>query len=247
MFNIIICEDDAKIRSLISTYVNQYLCSDKAIGKIALSTGNPREILEYVKYNSNLENIYLLDLFFNTDMNGLTLAKEVRKYDMSGYLIYITAHPEFPLKTFQYKLRVFNYIVKDDNLLAHIHETLDAVTKDNNIRKHKEKGELLYIQSGELSYAIEMNTIISIETTLKHKIIITTTQERYEINSSLSDIQERLNDDFFRCHKSFIINVHYIKQVCSDKHNLSVIMENNKKCLISRRALKEVIDYAKGD
>ena len=125
-------------------------------------------------------------------MNGLTLAKEVRRSDMLGYLIYITAYPEFSFKTFQYQLKVFNYIIKDDNLLSHISETLDAVILEDKNRKHKEKDELLYIHSGELSHAISMNSIISIETTLQHKIIITTTKEKYVISSSLFDIGERL-------------------------------------------------------
>ncbi|MBU5331141.1 LytTR family DNA-binding domain-containing protein [Anaerocolumna aminovalerica] len=247
MFNIVICEEDAKTRSLISTHTNQYLLSKKVVGRIALSTDDPQKVLEYVKYNSNQVNIYLFGIFFDADVNGLTLAKEVRKNDISGYLIYITAYPEFSLKTFQYKLRVFNYIIKDDKLLEHISETLDAVFLEEKIRKHKEKDELLYIQSGELSYVIPTNSIISIETTLQHKIIITTTKERYEISSSLSHIEERLNNNFYRCHKSYIININHIKQVCTDKNNLSVIMENNKKCLVSRRALKEVIDYVKSD
>lgn len=247
MFNIIICEEDAKIRNLISAHVSQYLFSMKASRKVTLSTDEPQKVLEYVKYNSNQVNIYLFGIFFNTDVNGLTLAKEVRRYDIAGYIIYITAYPEFSLKTFQYKLRVFNYIIKDDNLLTHISETLDAVILEDKIRKYKVKDELLYIQSGELSYVIPTNSIISIETTLQHKIIITTTKERYEINSSLSDIEERLTDNFYRCHKSYIINAHHIKQVCTDKNNLSVIMKNNKKCLVSRRALKEVIDYVKSD
>ncbi len=247
MFNIVICEEDAKIRNLISTHVSQHLFSKKVIAQIALSTDEPQKVLEYVKYNSNQVNIYLFGIFFDADVNGLTLAKEVRKHDISGYLIYITAYPEFSLKTFQYKLRVFNYIIKDDNLLAHISETLDAIILEEKIRKHKEKDELLYIQWGGLSYVIPTNSIISIETTLQHKIIITTTKERYEISSSLSDIEERLNNNFYRCHKSYIINIHHIRQVCTDKNNLSVIMENNKKCLVSRRALKEVIDYVKSD
>ena len=244
MFNIVICGEDAKIRNLISTHVSQYLFSMKVSMKVVLSTDKPQKVLEYIKHNSNQVNIYFFGISFNTDMNGLALAKEVRRYDTSGYLIYITAYPEFSLKTFQYKLRVFDYIIKDDNLLANISETLDAVILKDKIRKNRKKEELLYVQSGELSYVIAMNSIISVETTLQHKIIITTTQERYEISSSLSDIQERLNNDFYRCHKSYIINVHLIKQVCTDKNNLSVIMQNNKKCLVSRRALKNVIDYA---
>ncbi|WP_281532489.1 LytR/AlgR family response regulator transcription factor [Anaerocolumna aminovalerica] len=247
MFNIVICEEDAKIRNLISTHVSQYLFSTKVIGKIALSTDEPQKVLEFVKNNSNQVNIYLFDIFFGADVNGLTLAKEVRKHDISGYLIYITAYPEFSLKTFQYKLRVFDYIIKDDSLLEHISKTFDAVILEEKLRKHKEKDELLYIQSGELSYVIPTNSIISIETTLQHKVIITTTKKRYEISSSLSDIEERLNDNFYRCHKSYIINIHHIKQVCTDKNNLSVIMKNSKKCLVSRRALKEVIDYVKSD
>ena len=59
MFNIVICEEDANIRNLISSHVRQYFFSMKASGKVALSTGEPQKVLEYINHSSNQENIYI--------------------------------------------------------------------------------------------------------------------------------------------------------------------------------------------
>jgi hypothetical protein len=47
--------------------------------KAVLSIGKPQKVLEYIKHNSNQENIYFFGISFNTDINDLTLAKEVRR------------------------------------------------------------------------------------------------------------------------------------------------------------------------
>ena len=70
-------------------------------------------LLEKIKETGEV-GIYFLDIDLKTDMTGLTLAQEIRKYDPRGFIIFITTHSEMSYMTFIYKLEALDFILKDD-------------------------------------------------------------------------------------------------------------------------------------
>ncbi|QUH21913.1 LytR/AlgR family response regulator transcription factor [Alkaliphilus sp. B6464] len=245
MLNIIICEDDKRFKNSIDEYVLQYISTNGIQGEIKLTTNDPYKVIDYVKENNHSVNVYFLDIALKSDINGLILAKEIRKHDMNGYLIFVTGHPELTLKTFQYKLKALDYICKgDNNLKKRISECLDVVVSECNKLNLHQNNDILFIKSGANFYSIPYGKIIFIETTINHKIIIHTLDNQIEVYGSLSEIGEKLNKDFYRCHRSFIINFKHIKRINLNRNDLYVIMQGDHKCFISKKFLKGVINYA---
>ena len=68
-----------------------------------------------------------------------------------------------------------------------------------------------------------------------HKIKIYINEGIYEQSTSLKDIMQQLDDRFLLCHKSWIINTEYIKQV--DKKRRTVILANSMECPVSFRKM----------
>lgn len=54
----------------------------------------------------------------------------------------------------------------------------------------------------------------------------------------LKDVQKKLDDNFYRCHKSFIVNKSKIKRI--DKKSRIIYMINDEQCLVSIRALRSL-------
>ncbi|SHJ73131.1 response regulator [Paramaledivibacter caminithermalis] len=127
MTNFVICEDDNRFRKKILDYINNYIDMQKLEGKITVETILCKEVLEYVKKNGTNKNIYILDIDLNDNMNGLQLAKRIRKYDIYGYIIFVTNHIELSLTTHKYKVRALDFIVKNvDDIKSRLYEAFNV-------------------------------------------------------------------------------------------------------------------------
>lgn len=77
--------------------------------------------------------------------------------------------------------------------------------------------------------------ILFIEADRNHSILYTTNNRKLKVIKSLSDFENKLNDDvFIRVHKSYIININHVcRYVKSDSGYIEIV--NGNKILISRR------------
>ena len=105
---IIICEDDLSQRKNLENIITNEINASNF--NICLSTGNPYEVINFVENNYTESFIYFFDVDLGHSINGIELAKRVRKYDSLGYIIFLTAHAELTMLTFQYKVRAMDYI-----------------------------------------------------------------------------------------------------------------------------------------
>ena len=56
-----------------------------------------------------------------------------------------------------------------------------------------------------------------------HSVVMTTVKEEYRLHETISKIEELLGDGFLRCHRSYLVNVKYIKRIAKTE----IIMDNN--------------------
>ncbi|MFR8960479.1 MAG: response regulator, partial [Enterococcus faecalis] len=114
MISIIICEDDWRQRQMLETYVKNYIMMESLDMELVFSTGNPLEVLEFVKSQSRIIGLYFLDVDLQHEMSGLTLAAKIRDYDNLGKIVFVTTHGELSYLTFTYKVEALDYIIKDN-------------------------------------------------------------------------------------------------------------------------------------
>ncbi|RDU24635.1 LytR/AlgR family response regulator transcription factor [Anaerosacchariphilus polymeriproducens] len=241
MMNVFICEDNPKQLKKISDIVNNVLLIEDLDLQLALADTNPHKILEKVKLSKEV-GIYFFDIDLNSDLTGLTLAQEIRKYDPRGFIIFITTHSEMSYMTFMYKVEAMDFILKDDidQIHTRIHQCiLDAVDRysssNNSIQKN------FTFKFGDKRISIDYNDIIYFETSLNvHKIMIHTKTRVLEFSGKLKEIADTLDERFYRCHRSFLINREHIKEI--DLKNHVVHMSNYDNCLISNRLAKGLLD-----
>ena len=61
---------------------------------------------------------------------------------------------------------------------------------------------------------IDLRDILLVQREDRSTVLYTADGERYVTGDSLAEMEERLNSDtFFRCHKSYIINLNHIKDI----------------------------------
>lgn len=237
--DIYICEDNKKQRDTLEKLIIS-LTNDSDFD-IALSTDNPKSLLLAIEKQKNT-NIYFLDIDLNSTMNGFELAKEIRKNDLNGYIIFLTSHAELTLLTFKYKVRALDYILKGSisSIKEKISECFEEISKD--LSKHSTNSKkTISINTGDNITFYDLDDIIFFETANKdHKIKLHTVFGFVEFYGTLKDIQKSLNEDFYKTHRSYIINTKKIKKI--DKNNLIIYMDNNEECYVASRYLKGLLE-----
>ena len=80
------------------------------------------------------------------------------------------------------------------------------------------------------------------------KIFAYTKEQEYQVAVTLKEVEERLKrHGFFRCNKSFVVNIDHIASVQSQLGNrIDAKLDNQEHIIISRRYVKEFRELLKG-
>lgn len=239
MIEIYICEDVQKQRERIAYYVETAIMFEEYDMELKLATDDAEEFLQSVRESKNT-GLYFLDIDLGKGKNGLELAKEIRKYDPRGFIVFVTSHSEMSLLTFQYKVEALDFIIKDEprNIQQRIGECMEkAVQRSENISRGE--GKTITIVRGGQRITLKQREIEFFETSVnEHKLIVHTGQKSMEFFGKIKDIEQEVGEDFLRCHRSYLVNKKNVKEI--DYSNKTIHMKGGAECPISSRMLSHV-------
>lgn len=241
MLKIFICEDNKVQREKFENIIKNIIIIENYDMDLQLSTDNPFEIINYIESN-NTSGLYFLDVDLHSDINGIQLAEKIRNYDPRGFIVFITTHAEMSYLTFLYKVEAMDYIIKDNynNIQQRINECIKNA-HDKYRGKLSNLQKVFSIKVNDKIINVALNEIIFFETSsIIHKVILHCESRQIEFYSKMKEIENKLSDNFCRCHNSFIINKYKIKEI--DKKNRIVYMINGEECLISTRGIKKLLN-----
>lgn len=243
MLQIFICEDNQIQRERINKSIENCIMIENLDMKISLSTDNPYEILNYLG-NKDISGVYFLDVDLRSEINGIKLAEMIRDYDPRGFIIFITTHAEMSYLTFLYKVEAMDYIIKDNAQVVkeRIHQCLmNAHKKYSSRTTEMQKNFTLKVEDKVVS--IEYKKVLFFETSgTIHKIILHAIDRQIEFYSKMKEIEVQLDNRFYRCHRSYLINKDNIKEI--DVHNRTIYMINDQECPVAIRLMKGLIQSA---
>ena len=173
-------------------------------------------------------------------MNGMKLAQQIRLFDPRGFIIFITAHSELSYMTFQYRVEAMDFVLKDNPAEAKVKirecllNAMERYTLQTN-KTHK----VYTIEVGERKISIDYDDIFFFETSSNiHKVILHAKDRQIEFTSTIKELASTLDDNFVRCHRSFLVNKNNIKEI--DTKNRIIYFTNRETCLMSTRMMKEL-------
>ena len=234
MLDIYICEDNKKQLSLFTGYIRDALLIENLDMQIVLASSDPDEILEGMKESSNM-GVFFLDIDLKSRINGLTLAQEIRKLQPRCFIIFITSHSEMGFLTFQYKVEPLDFIIKNstEDIKRKIHDCLLNVQEKETSPSNSQMGKFLLRQS-ERTISIGYDEILFFETSDNiHKITLHARQRLLEFPGQLGDIEKELDQRFYRCHRSYLVNTDNIAEI--DYGQLMIRMKNGEICPVATR------------
>lgn len=238
MIDIIICEDDKYYREKVEETIKDEVNTLNLDLEVALSTSDPNEVINYITNNLNKTFIYFLDVELKSDMNGIELAKVIRKYDARGYIVFITSHTELSNLTFKYKVQALDYISKfDTNTFKNsISECLVESYNDYKNNYIEEK-DFIEINFGNRITKFSYNEILFFETTnTDHKLRLHTKTGYFEFYGKIKDLETDSPSFFSKTHRSYFVNTKNIKSINKDTNTITMI--NGEVCYASAKYLR---------
>lgn len=238
MLDIFVCEDNAIQRQNIVKTIQNAVLIEELDMQLVLDTGDPYVLLEKLGASRNT-GIYFLDIDLNSDMNGMKLAQQIRLFDPRGFIIFITAHSELSYMTFQYRVEAMDFVLKDNPAEAKVKirecllNAMERYTLQTN-KIHK----VYTMELGGRKVSVDYDEIFFFETSRNiHKVILHAKDRQIEFYGAIKELTSILDDNFVRCHRSFLVNKNNIKEV--DAKNRIIYFNNGETCLMSTRMMKE--------
>lgn len=217
MLVIAICDDECHMLKHLKLKMNRYLHDLQLDARICCFSSG----ISLLCSNEHFD-IVIMDIKM-AGMDGMESVRRLRAKGDNCQVIFVTSSRDHVFQAFD--VDAVHYLMKpvDDKDLFH---AMDKAVK----RCGQVDNQTLKITKGSTIQVIPHRDIMYCEA-VDHKIYICTTTEKAYYYMKLDDLQKQLDDRFFRCHRSYLVNMHYV----SGKEEDAAIMVNGDRILISRR------------
>jgi len=236
---ILIVDDEAPARKKIRSYLK----NEKAIASIE-EAENGIEAVQ--KINGQKPDLVFLDIQM-PGMTGFEVIETIGIDDMP-VVVFVTAYDQYAIDAFE--VQAIDYLLKpfdQDRFQKSFNRALEQIElKKNNVAILKnllneiDKGrtylDRIMVNEGSRYFFAPTNKIMYISAEEKY-VNLHTEKDRYLIRETMSNLERQLDPNKFkRIHRSYIVNIDFIKEMQPWSHgDYVVILKNGTKLTLSRR------------
>ena len=222
MIHIAICDDEKQMSDHIRTFVSDFFRKNNR--EISLRTFLSGE--ELLNYDGQID-ILFLDIQMK-DIDGMETARRLRADKFQGFLIFITVLKEMVFQSFE--VQAYDYLVKP------VEEKQFERTMERLLASMHSAGEAsLLVQKGYEGRIIRKGEIVFCEIIDRKIYLNLVSGEVLDYYERIENLETKLDDRFFRCHRSYLINLKHLKGY----KNGTAYMDNGKEVPVSRLRSKE--------
>ncbi|MGP3779801.1 LytR/AlgR family response regulator transcription factor [Halanaerobium saccharolyticum] len=248
MIKTMIVEDEKLAREEL-----KYLINKEDDFKVVFEAGDGQKALELL--NNNQVDLLFLDIKI-PGISGIEIARILKEKENSPYIVFTTAYDEYAVEAFQ--LAAVDYLLKpisdhrfkeslekikekmDQNIafnqqLENLFASINSQNKDSSLNKIAvmEKDYYLMLDFKDIYYF----------STRDKKVWAHCHKKSYMTGFQLKELENMLPEQFFRIHKSYIVNLKHIKAVIPwFKGKYQVLMEDysEHKIPVSRSKVDQI-------
>ena len=209
---VLIADDDIGMRTILKKIV------EKVEGfTLTAEACNGREALE--KAESLKPQVVFLDVEM-PEVNGVECAHAIQDMDPGIIIIFATAHDTYMGDAFE--VYAFDYLIKPfkvERVIQTLERARDRLILRNAhaavppVQPRLVSGRMMLRHREGVSF-VDLKDVLLIQREDRSTVLYTAQGERYVTGETLAEMEERLpREAFFRCHKSYIINLNHIKDI----------------------------------
>lgn len=218
---IAVCDDEREIREDIGQKIRRFLPDAEVC-----FYGSAEELLA----EKNMPELLFLDIKMD-GMSGMELAGKLRSRDRDVTIIFLTALEEYVYQAFD--VGAFHYLRKPVDPVKFYEVLKKAAALREHVREtarlRGEQEESLMIRSKARTEKVYLSEIVYLEV-LNRKVTLHKMQEEIEFYGRLKELEQRLNADFVRCHRAYVVNLRYVRRYSGTE----VVLENGDSVLMAK-------------
>ena len=232
MIHIAICDDEKYMSDHIKALVSDFF--RKKNREVCLRTFSSGE--ELLSGGGQID-ICFLDIQMK-GMDGMETARRLRADKFQGFLIFITVLKEMVFSSFE--VQAYDYLLKP------VEEKQFEKTMERLFSSMRSAGEdSMLIQKGYEGRIVQKDEIIFCEIIDRKIYLNLASGEVLDYYEQIENLETKLGSHFFRCHRSYLINLRHLKGY----KNGVAYMDNGREVPVSRLRNKEfsgvVLQYMK--
>jgi two-component system LytT family response regulator len=180
-------------------------------------------------------------LFLDIDMpnlNGIDFRKRAMEVPIC---IYITAHPEFAVESFE--LDTLDYMIKPVKL-DRFTQTINRIVEYMELKQKAVLFEssvgddIIYIKEGHNQTKVKLHNILYLEGLKDYTKIVTTDKKHFVLTSIGNLLKENHFQNFVRIHRSYAVQKIYV-----EKKQANELVLNNGVLLPIGRSYKDAVNF----
>ncbi len=210
---VVIADDDSGMRTVM-----RHMIAKVEGFTLAGEAEDGLKLIELVEKNH--PQVVFLDVEM-PGMSGVECARIIQDTNPATVIIFATAHDQYMGDAFE--VYAFDYLIKPfkvDRVIMTLERARDRISRREEkplpLLKPQSKavaGRLMLHHRDGVSF-IDMKDILLVQREERATVIYTSGDGRFVTSDSLGDTEARLDASvFYRCHKSYIINLNQIKSI----------------------------------
>jgi len=216
---IAICDDERSQREYLKNLVSDWGRLHSHALELCEFDSAEAFLFDY-EVDSSLD-ILLLDIQMK-QMDGVTLAKSLRSKNNHIQIIFITGYAEFISEG--YEVSALHYLMKP----VSAEKLCKVLDRAAIILSQPQRSVVFESESGRVRIFTDD---IMLAEAFAHEVEITLkTGEKQRIKAGISEVEKTLGSGFFRCHRSYLAGLKYIRRVS----RTSVELENGVEIPLAR-------------
>ena len=221
---IAICDDEANQIEYLSGVIATWAKKNRHAVEVKTYPSAKAFLLDYAEEKDF--DILLLDIEM-PGMSGVELAKAVRKENATVQIVFVTGYYEYFSDGFD--VSALHYLIKpaDERKLMPV---LDRAVSNLTYRQRS-----VLLTSPEGDVKVSLADIYYVESENVH-VAVHTVSGVYRSRISLAKFAEQLDETFIKVHRSYIVNLKYVKKIS----RTDITMVNGELVPISRGMYDEV-------
>lgn len=201
ILHVAVCDDEEAVARLLRERVAAWAAARGGAVSTRLYPG--AEAFLFARGEGAPADILLLDIQMGP-MDGVALARELRRRDDALQIVFITGYPDFMQQG--YEVDALHYLMKpvsDESLFGVLDKAAKRIGRGERTIPLTVGGETTRLPARDILYAEAFS----------HEVELVTTDGRVRLPRRISDMEKLLGEGFFRCHRSYIVNMAHVRRV----------------------------------
>ena|SRR5699024_3426047 len=237
MMSIFILEDDIIQAQQLKEMIEDICENQQILYDFIEATSRSAQILHNIPLTSYIP-IYFLDIEIkNEERKGLQVAREIRKYDSEGIIVFVTTHSEFAPISYQYMVSALTFIDKALPYEERYHMFEQCLLHYQTRNTSHIPTDDFIVENANATVKVPFETVEYIKTDEPHRLVLVTTDRVIHFYGTLKSI-ETMDERLFRCHQSFVVNTSQISSY--ERSEKMIVLKSDKRIPVSRRLKRKV-------